>query len=302
MAFQNSILLGCENTINIRFYFYVNLLKKEKIVMKVSKVGTSEQAKADVVSNEELSCKVSDIKHETLTQASNRPLPQGLYKVPVVLAEFAVQIDVESKIKLNCPAYEIKRVEKQVFLTQCRYISGTDKVFIGGYIRKNIEYASKACISKHGMSGMIKDETVQVPFQVATAVRFRRRPRVFPNPRPTEARYYDACRIGKDIREADRASFEIFNEPVYPELLWSRIYDADIDEKGKPIDCLPNEEEFQCFIDKSVVYIGVKLLQKQQIWDPWCKEDGEADKEMDAFYSNPYMDGVIEKNKDEDDE
>lgn len=268
--------------------------------MKGCKGGVSEQAATAAVISEDSSCKVSEIKHETLTESNNRPLPQGLYKVPVVLAEFAVQIDVESKIKLNCPAYEIKRIEKQVFLTQCRYIAGTNKVFIGGYIRKNIEYASKACISKHGMAGMIKDETVQVPFQVATAVRFARRPRIFPNPRATDTRYYDACRIGKDIREADRASFEIFNEPVYPELLWSKIYDADIDEKGCMIDCLPNEEEFQSFIDKSVVYIGIKLLQKQQIFDPWGKENGECDKEMDAFYSNPYVDGVVGKNKDKD--
>lgn len=268
--------------------------------MKGCKGGVNEHAEAVSEINQESSCKVSDIKYETLTEACNKQLPQGLYKVPVVLAEFAVQIDVESKIKLNCPSYEIKRIEKQVFLTQCRYIAGTDKVFIGGYIRKNIEYASKACVSKHGMSGMIKDETVQVPFQVATAVRFRRRPRVLPNPRPVEARYYDACRIGKDIREADRANFEIFNEPVYPELLWSKIYDADIDEKGKPIDCLPNEEEFQCFIDKSVVYIGIKLLQKQQICKPLCEdndEDYEDDEQIEGFYSNPYMDGMMGKNK-----
>lgn len=213
-------------------------------------------------------CNSSVIKSKTLELAENWPIRPGTFKVPVVLAEFVIQIDVESKIKLDEPAYEIKRIEKEIFLTQARYIGGTDKVFISGYIRKNIEYASKKGTSASGICGVIKDATVHVPFQVATRVNFNGRfPRVFPNKQPDVARYYDKKRIGKNIREADRASYERFNEPVYPELEWSEVYDADIDEKGRPIGCFPNEEEFDEFIDKSVVYLGVKLLQKQQIYN-----------------------------------
>ncbi|WP_198149868.1 CsxC family protein [Clostridium sp. DMHC 10] len=212
-------------------------------------------------------CNSSVVKSKTLELAENWPIRPGMFKVPVVLAEFVIQIDVESKIKLDEPAYEIKRIEKEVFLTQARYIGGTDKVFISGYIRKNIEYASKEGTSCSGICGLIKDATVHVPFQVATRVCFNGRfPRVFPNKQPDVARYYDQKRIGKNIREADRASYERFNEPVFPELEWSEVYDADIDEKGRPIGCFPNEEEFDEFIDKSVVYLGVKLLQKQQIY------------------------------------
>lgn len=249
-------------------------------------------------------CEGNVVKYETLTEAGNKPICPGMFKVPVVLSEFVIQIDVESKIKLNCPSYEIKRIEKQVFLNQARYIAGTDKVFIGGYIRKNIEYASKHCTSRHGISGVINDQTVQVPFQVATRVKFNgKRPIIFPNRQPNEVRYFDQCRLGKDIREADRASYEVFNEPVYAELLWSEVYDADIDEKGKPIDCLPNEEEFQEFIDKSVVYIGIKLLQKQQIYKSYYGKDDkgfESHEENEQFYSNPGFNGMMSQTIDED--
>jgi hypothetical protein len=92
------------------------------------------------------------------------------------------------------------------------------------------------------------------------------------------ARYFNEKRMGKDIREADRSNIEVFNEPVFCELEWSAVFDADIDNKGTPIDGFANEEEFQEFTDKSVVYLCIKLLQKQQVcWPgpkpPHMKED-----------------------------
>ncbi|MBD7913192.1 MULTISPECIES: CsxC family protein [Clostridium] len=218
-------------------------------------------------------CNASVVSADTLTPAENYPLYGGEYKIPRVLAEFVIQIDSESIIRLNEPSYEIKRIEKQIFLTQCRYIAPTDKVFIEGYIRKNIEYATKTCTTKTGIGGSIKDTTVHIPFKAYTKVNFGEHlPKVKPNVPPMVARYFDEKRMGKDMREADRSNIEIFNEPVYCELEWSAVFDADIDGKGYPIHGFPNEKEFQEFTDKSVVYLCMKLLQKQQVCLPDAKE------------------------------
>ncbi len=214
-------------------------------------------------------CEAKVVSADTLPAAENYPWKGGEYKIPKILAEFIVQIDSESKIRLNEPSYEIKRIEKQVFLTQCRYIPPTDKVFIEGYIRKNIEYATRSCSKGHGIGGSIKDTTVHIPFRAYTKVKFcENKPEITPNAPAMVARYFDEKRMGKDIREADRSNVEIFNEPVYCELEWSAVFDADIDDKGTPIDGFVNEEEFQEFTDKSVVYLCVKLLQKQQVCWP----------------------------------
>ena len=221
-------------------------------------------------------CDAAVLKADTLTGAENYSWPGGDIKISRVLSEFVVQIDSESKIRLNEPAYEIKRIEKQIFLTQCRYIPPTKKVFIEGYIRKNIEYAARSCSKYNAIAGTIKDTTVHVPFKVYTKVEFKdAKPYIVPNPPSMVARYFDEKRMGKDIREADRSNVEIFNEPVYCELEWSAVYDADINERGKKIDGFLNEEEFQEFTDKSVVYLCIKLLQKQQVcWPfPHIKED-----------------------------
>jgi hypothetical protein len=215
-------------------------------------------------------CDAAVLKTDTLTGAENYNWYGGDFKIPKVLSEFVVQIDTESKIRLNYRAYEIKRIDNEVFLTQCRYIPPTDKVFIEGYIRKNIEYAALKCAKGSGIGGSIKDTTVHVPFKAYTKVDFGGcKPKIKPNIPPQVARYFDEKIMGKDFREADRSNIEIFNEPVYCELEWSAVYTADIDNKGCPIEGFKNEEEFQEFTDKSVLYLCIKLLQKQQVCWPY---------------------------------
>lgn len=241
-------------------------------------------------------CNASVISSGTLPAAENYPWWGGDFKIPRVLAEFIIQVDAEAEIRLNEPSYEIKRIEKQVFLTQCRYIPPTDKVFIEGYIRKNIEYATKSCTKGAAIGGSIKDTTVHIPFKAYTKVNFcDNLPKITPNPPPMVARYFDKKKMGKNIREADRSDVEIFNEPVYCELEWSAVFDADIDSKGTPIEGFVNEKEFQEFTDKSVVYLCMKLLQKQQVcWPhplPHGKEDAaKAPAPMNGEWNMPIMD------------
>lgn len=235
-------------------------------------------------------CDAAVLKTDTLTAADNYPWWGGDVKIPKVLAEFVIQIDTESKIRLNERAYEIKRVENQVFLTQCRYIPPTDKVFIEGYIRKNIEYAALKCAKGSGIGGSIKDTTVHVPFRAYTKVDFGcNKPNIKPNIPPQVARYFDQKIMGKDFREADRSNIEIFNEPVYCELEWSAVFNADIDNKGCPIDGFKNEEEFQEFTDKSVVYLCMKLLQNQQVCWPYAhdKYDTKKTSELKSDWDMP---------------
>jgi len=270
--------------------------------MEVIQTNPTQVTSPEISSNSNcvMDCQVSVISSETLPPAENYRWWGGDFKIPRVLSEFVIQIDSESKIRLNEPAYEIKRIEKEVFLTQCRYIPPTNKVFLEGYIRKNIEYAAKSCAKGHGIAGTIKDVTVHVPFKAYTKVDFcDKKPQIIPNPPPMIARYFDEKRMGKNIREADRSNVEIFNEPVYCELEWSAIYDADINDRGVPIGCLINEEEFREFTDKSVLYLCIKLLQKQQIClsnhdMPHSKEEAKNEPyPMDTKWNMPPTDSYV---------
>ena len=193
-------------------------------------------------------------------------------KVPVVLAEKTIQIDVESSVKLEQEALEIKRIRKNIFLTQCRLIPRggftpcSGKLFIQGYVRKNIEYATADCVSKHGISGEIRHTTVNVPFQCVVPITFLNQPVFRNNLNTTEIETFDPCNEGKDLTQQDFENTEFFNEKVYCELVSSRFNEADIQVDGECInDSFPLETTFKKVTEKMVIHLTFKLLQLQQI-------------------------------------
>lgn len=213
----------------------------------------------------EVECKGKVVESSTLTESANVPSPAGTAKIPIVLAEFTVQIDVESKIKLAEPALEIKRIKKNIFLTECRLIPNAKKVFLKGYVRKNIEYATVDSVSKTAICGDIKHTTVHVPFQCITEVTDIKPLLIIPNPNTEETTYFDEKDMGTDMKEKDMQSEEYFNEKVYCELVKSIIYEADIIEECKKVEHHPVEHIFETFIEKEVIFLTLKLLQRQQI-------------------------------------
>jgi hypothetical protein len=246
-------------------------------------------------------CKGSVKESATLGECKNYPYPYpGYAKIPVVIAEFTVQIDVESKIALDEPALEIKRIKKNVFLTQCRLIPGTKKVFLKGYVRKNIEYATKKGYTKTAICGDIKHTTVFVPFECITKIEdFKNYPKIFPN-HPTQDVEYLDCKecdnknMGVDLKERDFISKEVFNEKVFCELEKAYIYEADIAEDWEKIHCFPSESVFKTFIEKEVIYLTLKLLQKQQV-HYFPQKPHKYEKEYEDEYEKDYEEKKYEK-------
>ncbi|TDT61294.1 CsxC family protein [Fonticella tunisiensis] len=217
------------------------------------------------------SCNAKLIKPRTLGECKNWPkYPRAtkgpvVIKVPVVLSEFTVQIDFESVIKLEEPALEIKRIKKNVYLTQCKLIPKTDKLFIRGFIRKNIEYSTVQCADKNGINGEIKHTTVKVPFECVTRVPFMIYPKFDPRMPQSEIEMFDPELLGRKATEQDFQDFEIFNEEVRCELVYAKICEEDIEEDQTAIKDSPDEHTFQILTEKVVLYLKLKLLQDQQV-------------------------------------
>jgi len=188
------------------------------------------------------------------------------YKIPMILSEFTVQIDIESRIKLAEPAIEIKRIKKNVFLTECRLVGKTNKLFLKGFIRKNIEYATEKSSNADAICGDIKHTTVHIPFHCITELDCLREPEIYANPVSEETVYWNEKNMGRDMKETDLYSEEIFNEKIYCELLKARIYEADIAKEFEKGSCDSVEHVFRSFIEKEILYLSIKLLQNKQVW------------------------------------
>ena len=193
-------------------------------------------------------CNGGIVKAVTLAECSNMPLnPSGINgpivgKIPVVIAEPIVQVVVEAQIELEEPAIEIKRIKKNLFINQCKLIDlggNTGKLFLGGFVRKNIEFATVKCVSEENksISGDIRHTTVNVPFNCVTQIHFVSSPNTRFCEGPKEASLFfdtmkdDTCGesiMGSSPCEQNFQHTECFNERVFCELEDVKFFEDDI--------------------------------------------------------------------------
>ncbi|MFD1205223.1 CsxC family protein [Sporosarcina contaminans] len=191
-------------------------------------------------------------------------------KVPTVLAERKLQIVVETDITLTPAATEIKRVTKNVFLEQVklvpvrfRQIGNTDffevtraKLFVAGFIRKDIEYASSAC------NGALRDRIADVPFSgfaEITEGEFLNFP-VIGVSDSSKAHFLNEKR--DTVPRLDKYFFQNlvkYNEQPYGELLGANFFELDF----SPVRAEP-EGTFSTLREKIVMDLYLKVLQVQQ--------------------------------------
>jgi hypothetical protein len=219
------------------------------------------------------------------TPAPILPLVTGaVAKIPIVLAELTVQVNVNSIIDLPEYAWEIKDIKKHLKVTQCLLIQDTNVLFIKGFVRKNIQYATRSCSNSQTFCGDIKHCTVDVPWSCTTPVFFNGINPLPPIPRTaTEFEYLrqqklhgpefadkDSLMSG-DLSEFNQISTEYFNELPFCELISSRIVEFDEQLGRVRSDChkMPFEEkQFKSIEEKMVIFLTLKLLQNRQIAIP----------------------------------
>lgn len=199
------------------------------------------------------------------------PLTTPLFKIPVVLAERTLQIVVEADVSLYPPATEIKRVKKHVFLDQVKLvpvaftrIPGTDyfrvtraKLFVGGYIRKNIEYASA------DYNAPLQDRIANVRFSgfaELTAGEFINAP-IFGISENAEVNFLNE-KTQMDAR-LDKYFFQNlvkYNEQPYGELIAANFFELDFSPHSTYHD-----GSFHTLREKIVLDLTLKVLQVQQV-------------------------------------
>ncbi|MHA4096473.1 CsxC family protein [Bacillus cereus] len=250
-------------------------------------------------------CKVKSESRIPLTDTEAAPIltTNPRVKIPVVLTERTLQIVVEAEIPLSPPAVEIKRVLKDVFLTQCKLVPveyepinetgffqvTRAKLFVEGYIRKNIEYAAKYCngvlhdrIAKVRFSGfadITEDEFLSLPIIAFSSENKAR----FINPKNNDVPRLDKYFFGNNVfyneqpycelisaefYELDYSSYDVHHDSKYNECHeknHDRYYDKYQDKyQDKYYDEYP-EKEFDKLREKIVLDLTLKVLQTQQV-------------------------------------
>ena len=192
-------------------------------------------------------------------------------KVPTVLAETTIQIVVEANIPLDPPAVEIKRVSKDVFLTQCELVPSDfgkeicpgvftvkrAKLFIEGFIRKDIEYASADC------NGVIRDRIATVPFSGFVDLKgddFLLYP-ILGESSGSRSRFI--APKNNEMGRLDKYFFEnsvFYNEQPYCELISANFFELDFSPQA-----VSAGTTFDTLREKIVLELKLKVLQTRQV-------------------------------------
>jgi hypothetical protein len=243
------------------------------------------------------------VKSSVQNEASNRNVQPRVVnsnpymKVPVVLGETTVQIDLDSTIEFPEPVLEIKRIKKNLKIVQCHLLLPTNKLFLKGFVRKNIQYATPRHSGKDYVSSSIRSLTVDVPFQVVTRIDLLSKPDFRANPSTTEFNYYKTSKLPKgfsskerllssDFTEYNQISEEVYNELPYCELLSTRFIEHDevldremgvvYDHSGERMHAPFEEGTFTQIEEKMVIEVTLKVLQNQQVYmKDYSNKDGD---------------------------
>ncbi|MDQ7092947.1 hypothetical protein REC12_05045 [Desulfosporosinus sp. PR] len=100
--------------------------------------------------------------------------PLQLIQTSPTTALVTVSIPAEAVFTLPTKALEIKMIRKNLKLTQCRFFNysppiickpqDTPKLFLGGFVRKDIQYSEATRQTATTIEGVIKDFVIDVPW------------------------------------------------------------------------------------------------------------------------------------------
>ncbi|MGP4060545.1 CsxC family protein [Halobacillus litoralis] len=225
-----------------------------------------------------------------MTDTPTVPMGERVIKVPVELGAFNVTSHLVANINFPEPVLEIKDIKKRVVITQCRLMArpstggddlfsvGPFPLFIKGYVRKNIQYASPYHSSSgECVSSDIKSLTAKVPFECMTSVTLDSPVQLPVNNSRNEFDFFRAQELGSgypekdqflssDVSQFHQNSTQSYNELPYCELISSNIleWDEATDRQsfgGGPVD----EGYFHHMVEKMALTFTVKVLQNQQV-------------------------------------
>lgn len=189
-------------------------------------------------------------------------------KVPVLLGELTVQINIDSVVRLPEPAIEIRRIGKKVYLDQCELLLPTNKLFLRGHVRKNIEYATASRVTRRSISGDIRHATVDVPFECVTPVTYATPP-VEPTPEQYEEYHLLGGRLGRPLQERESVTVYNLDWKPYCELTRAVMIEADTERHTQDLKgTLSLEGTFRTFRSQMTLYLTVQVLQRQLVLDP----------------------------------
>lgn len=220
--------------------------------------------------------------------------PLQVLQTSPTTALVTVSIPAETVFTLPTKALEIKSIRKNLKITQCRFFNfsppvfgkpqDTPKLFLGGFVRKDIQYSEPTHQTKHTVEGTIKDFLIDVPWSCVADLGSSL---IIPPTLFNQQQEYEFLRTqplpsgfaAKDkLMSGDRTEFnQVSNEFLNPlpscTLVYSQINEMDDALDREPLKCGPFEEgTFKKVQEKMIILVQIRLTWQAEFDPPLnCK-------------------------------
>ncbi len=198
-----------------------------------------------------------------------------------------VSIPAETVFTLPTKALEIKKIRKNLKITQCRFFNfsprvcgkpqDTPKLFLGGFVRKDLQYSEAIRQTATTVEGVIKDFVVDVPYTCVIDLgrRLKIPPTLFGQQQEYEFLSTQSLPSGfspkdelmsGDISELNMVSTEFLNQLPTCRLVYSQINEMDDAIDRVPLQDGPFEEGlFRTVQEKMIILIQLQLTFPTEI-------------------------------------
>lgn len=187
--------------------------------------------------------------------------------IPVLLAVCEVNINVEAIIKFFEPVLEITKMNKNIILEKNYFMQETNTLFLQGYIRQYIEYASVKSVREKSICGDVAYSMVYIPFECSTNIHLTTEPKHLKSSFATEEKFRNSNPSKENSFSQVYYHSQFFNKNVFCELESAKIIELSIKEDKETLrDFFVDEYTFEKLKEKIVVSLKVKLLQNQEVF------------------------------------
>lgn len=232
--------------------------KTEDYITAADDVHKTAQIKSD-----KSLCEKETLETKMITECSSEPVKQilntGFFyaKIPVILSEALIHIDIENEINLPKPSIGIKSIKRRAVIRRYDLILEAKKLFIDGTVIKSIDYSEAVFNSSSEMKGQIKNITVAIPFECVTKVEYTNNPLALN--KKSETRLY----TNKDDENIYTESYNE-EERIYCELIRASFEEINIINDKNNIKS-GKMHIFEKVSQKMSMHLTIRLYQNQNV-------------------------------------
>jgi len=225
--------------------------------------------------------------------------PLELKKVGPCTIVVTVSIPAESIITLPTKALEIKMIRKALKITQSRFFNcaasvrglphDTPKLFIGGFVRKDIQYSEPVRQTATTAEGIIKDFVVDIPIScVIDLGKHLTFPPVYYDQQQeygfSTSKSLPSGFSSKDqLISRDLTEFNVLSQQFYNTLPTFRLLFSQINEMDDAIDPMPlhggpfEESTFRTLQEKMIILIQLEVTFPNYVDHTECYDQHDDD-------------------------